>query len=175
MDRIDDDLDDDRERTESYVVFELSGEHYALDVSRVREVLDASNLTSIPGGVRGLVGLSNLRGHVVSVWDLRVPFGLSPRSPLNPSHEAPRSRTTSILMVEPDAGQSNRVAGLLVDRVSDVLDFLPEDLDPTPTLGIGAGTPFLRGLLMHQDRFLLVIDLDRVFEALTEGSVPEAP
>lgn len=72
-------------------------------------------------------------------------------------------------MVEPDPGRPARVAGLLVDRVSDVLDFAADDIQPPPTLGLGGGSPFVRGLVRHQDRFLLVLDLDRVFAALTEG------
>lgn len=179
MGEIDEDLDGDGERIESYVVFELSSERYALEVSRVREVLDASALTPVPGGARGLIGLYNLRGHVVPVWDLRVPFELENSGSqeifgTGTGTEA-RSRTTSVLMVEPDAFQSSRVAGLLVDRVSDVLDFLPEDLDPTPAMGLGGGSTFIRGLLRHHDRFLLVLDLDRVFEALTHGPLPGVP
>jgi purine-binding chemotaxis protein CheW len=75
-------------------------------------------------------------------------------------------------MVEPDPEQPSRVAGLLVDRVSDVLDFAPDEAQPPPTLGLGGGSPFVRGLIRHQDRFLLVLDLDRVIAALTEGPRP---
>lgn len=78
-----------------------------------------------------------------------------------------------MLMVEPDANQPSRVAGLLVDRVSDVLDFAPGDILPAPTLGLGGGSTFVRGLIRHQDRFLLVLDLDRVFSALLETPAGE--
>jgi purine-binding chemotaxis protein CheW len=157
------DAEDDRERAESYVVFQLGPESYALEVGRVREVLDVSALTRVPGGSRALVGLYNLRGHVVPVWDLHVPFRLD-------DAPAGRERAPCVLMVEPDAGQPSRLAGLLVDRVSDVLDFAPEDLQPTPSLGLGGGSVFVRALIKHQDRFLLVLDLDRVFASLAEGS-----
>jgi purine-binding chemotaxis protein CheW len=163
----DDATEADHERSESYVVLQLGAESYALEVTRVREVLDVAALTRVPGGMRSLMGLYNLRGHVVPVWNLRIPFHLN--------DDMLQERAPSVLMVEPDAAQPSRVAGLLVDRVSDVLDFAPGDIQPAPTLGLGGGSRFVRGLIRHQDRFLLVLDLDRVFSALLEGPSNEAP
>ena len=100
----------------------------------------------------------NLRGDVVPVYDLRVPFELPT--------EAQPGRAPSVLMVESSAVADSHVTGLLVDRVSDVLDFSPEELQPAPQLGLGRATSFVRGLLRHQEGFLLVLDVDRVFTAL---------
>src|SRR5947209_15496458 len=98
------------ERAQSYVIFRLGGEGYALEVMRVQEVLDVKSLTKVPGGPRSLRGVLNLRGHVVPVYDLRVPFEL----PIDP---AP-GRAPSVLMVESTAGSGDvHVTGLLVDRV----------------------------------------------------------
>ena len=157
----------DHERSESYVVLQLGTESYALEVTRVREVLDVAALTRVPGGMRSLMGLYNLRGHVVPVWNLRIPFHLN--------DDRLQERAPSVLMVEPDAAQPTRVAGLLVDLVSDVLDFAPGDIQPAPALGLGGGSRFVRGLIRHQDRFLLVLDLDRVFSALLDDPSNEAP
>ena len=146
------------ERIQSYVIFRLGGEGYALEVMRVQEVLDVKSLTHVPGGPKSLRGVLNLRGHVVPVYDLRVPFELP--IDLNPG------KAPSVLMVESSVGMDVQVTGLLVDRVSDVLDFAPEDIQPAPQLGLGKATPFVRGLIRHQDGFLLVLDVDRVFTAL---------
>lgn len=153
--------DSDSERAQSYVIFRLGGEWYALEVMRVQEVLDVKSLTQVPGGPRSLRGVLNLRGHVVPVYDLRVPFELPIDS--NPG------RTPSVLMVESGTGSEVHVTGLLVDRVSDVLEFAPEEIQPSPHLGLGKATPFVRGLIRHQDAFLLVLDVDRVFAALGSG------
>lgn len=163
----DESTETDPERSESYVVLQLGTESYALDVSRVREVLDVAALTRVPGGMSSLMGLYNLRGHVVPVWNLRTPFRLS--------DDTVRGRAMSVLMVEPDASQPTRLAGLLVDRVSDVLDFAPGDIQPAPTLGLGGGSKFVRGMIRHQERFLLVLDLDRVFSALLDDTPKEIP
>jgi purine-binding chemotaxis protein CheW len=146
------------ERTQSYVIFRLGGEGYALEVMRVQEVLDVKSLTQVPGGRRSLRGVLNLRGHVVPVYDLRVPFEL----PIDPNP----SRAPSVLIVESSTANGTQVTGLLVDRVSDVLEFAPEDIQSAPQLGLGKATPFVRGLIHHLGAFLLVLDLDRVFTAL---------
>jgi purine-binding chemotaxis protein CheW len=148
----------DSERAQSYVIFRLGGEGYALEVMRVQEVLDVKSLTRVPGGPRSLRGVLNLRGHVVPVYDLRVPFEL----PI----ETNSTRAPSVLMVESSQGGEVHVTGLLVDRVSDVLEFSPEEIQPSPQLGLGKATPFVRGLIRHQDGFLLVLDVDRVFAVL---------
>jgi purine-binding chemotaxis protein CheW len=147
--------DSDRERAQSFVVFQLGGEGYALEVMRVQEVLDMQALTEVPGGPKFLLGVINLRGHVVPVYDLRMPFGLT--------KEPKTNRAPCVLIVESNDVQ---ITGLLVDRVSDVLEFSPEEVQPAPQLGLGKATPFVRGLIRHQEAFLLVLDVDRIFSTL---------
>src|SRR5437763_14227502 len=117
------------ERAQSYVIFRLGGEGYALEVMRVQEVLDVGTLTQVPGGPKSLRGVLNLRGKVVPVYDLRVPFEL----PMDPNP----GRAPSVLMVESSSGFDAHVTGLLVDRVSDVLEFTPAEIQPPPQLGLG--------------------------------------
>jgi purine-binding chemotaxis protein CheW len=152
--------DADRERASSYVVFQLGGEGYALEVMRVQEVKDMLplTLTEVPGGPKSLLGVINLRGHVIPVYDLRMPFGLS--------KETKPSRAPCVLIVESTVGSDVQRTGLLVDRVSDVLEFSPDEVQAAPQLGLGKATPFVRGLIRHQDAFLLVLDLDRIFSTL---------
>jgi purine-binding chemotaxis protein CheW len=149
---------EESERTQPYVIFELGGERYALEVMRVQEVIDMGAMTQVPGASQSLRGVINLRGHVVSVYDLRIPFGLPVDS--TPAH-AP-----CVLIVESRSATDSRVTGLLVDRVCDVLEFTPEEVQPAPQLGLEKASPFVRGVIGHQDAFLLVLDLDRVFTAL---------
>ncbi|HZW30188.1 MAG TPA: chemotaxis protein CheW [Isosphaeraceae bacterium] len=151
-------VESDRDRAQSFVVFRLGGEGYALEVMRVQEVLDMQSLTEVPGGPRFLLGVINLRGHVVPVYDLRMPFGLS--------KDTTQTRAPCVLIVESTLGSGLQITGLLVDRVSDVLEFSPEEVQPPPQLGLGKASPFVRGLIRHQDGFLLVLDVDRVFSTL---------
>jgi purine-binding chemotaxis protein CheW len=152
--------DSDRDKTQSFVVFQLGGEGYALEVMRVQEVLDVQTMTEVPGSPKCLLGVINLRGHVVPVYDLRIPFGLA--------RDSSPSRAPSVLIVETELGNDSQVTGLVVDRVSDVLEFSPEEVQPSPQLGLGKTTPFVRGLIRHHEAFLLVLDVDRVFSALAK-------
>jgi purine-binding chemotaxis protein CheW len=151
-------VDSERDHAQSFVVFRLGGEGYALEVMRVQEVLDMQALTEVPGGPRFMLGVINLRGRVVPVYDLRMPFGLPRDSKL--------TRAPCVLIVESSSGSDFLITGLLVDRVSDVLEFSPDEVQPPPQLGLGKATPFVRGLIRHQDGFLLVLDVDRVFSTL---------
>ncbi|MGO9463920.1 MAG: chemotaxis protein CheW [Isosphaeraceae bacterium] len=148
----------DTDRAQSFVVFRLGGEGYAIEVMRVQEVLDMQWLTEVPGGPKFLLGVINLRGHVVPVYDLRLPFGLP--------KDAKQTRAPCVLIVESNVGHDPQITGLLVDRVSDVLEFSPEEVQPAPQLGLGKASPFVRGLIRHQDAFLLVLDVDRIFSTL---------
>ena len=151
-------METDRDHAQSFVVFRLGGEGYALEVMRVQEVLDMQALTEVPGGPKFLLGVINLRGHVVPVYDLRMSFGLP--------KDTKQTRAPCVLIVESTLGSEFQITGLLVDRVSDVLEFSPDELQPPPQLGLGKATTFVRGLIRHQDGFLLVLDVDRVFSTL---------
>jgi|688.fasta_scaffold55958_1 purine-binding chemotaxis protein CheW len=152
------------ERSQSYVIFQLGGEHYALEVLRVQEVLDMGALTHVPGSPNSLRGVLNLRGHVVPVWDLRIPFGLPVDSSI--------ARAPCVLMVESNFGEQVRVTGLLVDRVSDVLEFPNESIQPSPPMGLGKAASYVRGLIRWEESFLLVLDVDRVFISLMNMAHP---
>jgi purine-binding chemotaxis protein CheW len=153
------------ERTQPYVIFQVGGEAYAVEVMRVQEVIDLGSLTQVPGATTALKGVLNLRGHVVPVYDLRVPFGL----PVDLPVDTTPGRAPCVLIVESRSVTETRVTGMLVDRVSDVLEFTPEDVQPAPQLGLEQASPFVRGVISHQEAFLLVLDLDRVFTALAGG------
>src|ERR1700688_4434945 len=112
---VDTSVDSLRDRAQYFVVFRLGGEGYALEVMRVQEVLDMQTLTEVPGGPKFLLGVINLRGHVVPVYDLRLPFGLS--------REDRSGRAPCVLIVESSMASETQITGLLVDRVSDVLEF----------------------------------------------------
>ena len=136
-----------------------AGKGYALEVMRVQEVLDVPALTEVPGSPKCSPGRdqpARTRGA-----------GLRLADSLRPEGDAKPARAPSVLIVETEPGNESQVTGLLVDRVSDVLEFSPEEVQPSPQLGLGKTTPYVRGLIRHQEGFLLVLDVDRVFSALS--------
>jgi len=137
--------------------FVLAGEEYAVDILRVREIIEYNTLTRVPGMPASVRGVINLRGRVVPVVDLAVRFGL-PESVVTPR--------TSIVMVELASAEGEIVIGVITDSVSAVLDLNPESIQPTPAFGTKVGAEFLTGMAERGDqKFVMLLDIDRALGA----------
>jgi len=136
-----------------HLTFTVSGEGYALDVLRVREVVEVMPITrvpSLPATVRGVV---NLRGAVVPVVDLGVRLGGAALA---------LTKRSCIVFVEVDRAGEPMVLGLLVDAVDQVVELGPEDIEPVPPFGTRAGPDVVDGMAVLGDTFVLVLDPRRV-------------
>ena len=125
--------------------FELAGTPYALPVERVREIVRVRPVTPMPRVPQEVLGVISLRGEIVQVVDLRRRLGLA---------EEPSSRTSRIVIVH---GGDGRVAGLLVDRVSEVMSIAEEALRPPSAEAVAVASLCVQG-----ERFVSILDLDRV-------------
>ena len=146
------------EITESrqHLTFRLGQEIFAIDVAKVREVLDLTTITAIPRTPDFMRGVINLRGAVVPVVDLRLCFEMS---------KTESTRNTCIVVVEVVLDGESAVIGALADSVEEVLDLEPEQIEPAPRIGTGIRTDFIRGMGKRDTRFILILDIDRVFSA----------
>ena len=153
--------------TRQYLTFMLDGERYAVEVSQVREVLEYTRITKLPRTESYMKGIISLRGTGVPVIDLRTKFGLP---------EAEQTKDTSIIVLE--VGGGRLVVGALADAVQEVIDLSAEEIDPAPRLGTRLEAEYLRGIGRKDEGFIVILDMDRVFdstevEALAEaGAVP---
>ena len=113
-----------------YLTFALGDEEYGLPILKVREIIGYMDVTAVPGTPGHVKGVINLRGQVIGVADLRDKFGMMP---------VPRTEETCIIVVEAGGGDGARPVstGLIVDRVSEVLDIRAEQLAPPPSMGGG--------------------------------------
>lgn len=145
--------DDDVVGTQ-FLTFKLADGIYALDIAKVREVLDFTTVTKVPAMPTFLCGVTNLRGSVVPVVDLRTRFGLD---------RTERTVNTCIIIAEATVDGDRLVLGALADAVQEVVDLGPEHIAPPPKLGSTAGAAFLRGMGMRGDRFIMILDIDRLF------------
>ena len=112
-----------------FLTFQLQDEEYGLEILRVQEIKGYSKVTPLPNTPPEVKGVMNLRGTVVPIIDLRTRFGLA---------SAEYTRFTVIIVVTVGA----KVAGLVVDAVSDVLNVEAKEMVPTPDLGAGVDTTF---------------------------------
>lgn len=143
-------------QTTQYLTFKLGDELFALDIGKVREVLDFTSITKVPQTPDYLRGVINLRGSVVPVVDLRLKFGMS---------LAEQTVNTCVIIVEVDMDGENVVMGAMADAVQEVLDLEPDQIEAPPRIGIKLRTDFIRGMGRRDDRFIIILDIDKVFYA----------
>jgi purine-binding chemotaxis protein CheW len=137
-----------------YLTFRLGEEIFALDVAKVREVLDFTNITRIPRTPDFLRGVINLRGSVVPVVDLRLVFAMS---------QTERTVNTCIIVVEVELAGETLVVGALADSVEEVIDLEPEHIQAAPAIGASFNADFIEGMGKRENGFLMILDIDKVF------------
>jgi len=137
-----------------YLSFKLGEEVFAIDISKVREVLDFTTVTKVPQTPDYMRGVINLRGGVVPVVDLKLKFGME---------ETEKTVNTCIIIVEVALEGEAVVLGALADSVQEVFDLKAEDIEPAPKIGTQLDTEFLTGMGKKNEEFVLLLDIDRVF------------
>jgi len=140
--------------TTQYLTFRLDEEIFALDITKVREVLDYTTVTRVPQTPDFMRGVINLRGSVVPVVDLRLKFGMSATE---------SSVNTCIIITEVQVDNETVVLGALADAVQEVLDLEAGSIAPPPRIGTKLRTEFIKGMGKQNDRFIIILDVDKVF------------
>src|SRR5512146_3557548 len=155
--------------TTQYLTFKLDDEVFALDITKVREVLDFTTVTKVPRTPDFMRGVINLRGSVVPVVDLRLKFGMTATE---------KTVNTCVIIVEVAVDNETTVLGALADSVQEVIDLTPADISPAPKIGTRLRTEFIRGMGKRDDRFIIILDIDKVFSsdelALVQATQPDA-
>ena len=142
--------------TTQYLTFKLADEVFALDISKVREVMDFTNVTKVPETPDFMLGVINLRGGVVPVVDMRLKFGMT---------MAEQSVNTCIIIVEIELDGETTVLGALADSVQEVIELGPDHIEPPPRIGVRLKTKFINGMGKRGDHFIIILDIDKVFSA----------
>ncbi|MGA2192110.1 MAG: chemotaxis protein CheW [Nitrospirota bacterium] len=136
-----------------YLTFTLGDEEFALDIAKVREVLDYTVITKVPRMPDYMRGVINLRGNVVPVMDLRMKLGMSATE---------KTVNACIVIVEIKVEDEVLHMGALADSVEEVLDLDPRQVEPPPKLGTGINQDFIRGMGKRDDKFIIILDIDKV-------------
>jgi len=131
------------------VVFDLAGEHYGVDISSVREIIQMQTVTRVPGSVSFVEGMINLRGIVIPVVDLRKRFGLD---------SAEHDKDTRIMVMH-CKGQD---IGMIVDSVTEVLRIQSDSIEPPSSVVTSSDSEYLLGTAKLTDRLVILLDTDRV-------------
>jgi purine-binding chemotaxis protein CheW len=142
--------------TAQYLTFKLDQELFAVDIAKVREVLEFTSMTKVPRTPDFMRGVINLRGNVVPVVDMRLKLGLSMTE---------KTVDTCVVISEVAVDGESTVLGALVDSVQEVIDLDASNVAPPPHMGSRVDTAVIRGMGKRDEQFIMILDLDRVFTA----------
>lgn len=134
-----------------FLTFTLKGEEFGIQILRVQEIKGISRITPIPNVPAYIRGVMNLRGTVVPIVDLRAKFAMP---------EAEYNQFTVIIVVT----IGEKVMGLVVDAVSDVLNVSEDNIEAAPDLGAEADTKFMDGIAKSGDRLITLLNMDELVD-----------
>jgi len=141
---------------QQYLTFFLAEEEYAVNIQKVKEIIEYSSITKVPKVPQWIRGVINLRGNVVPVVDLAVRFGMD---------ERPTTKTTCIVIVEVQQERENTVMGVIADAVNQVIELNPGDIEQPPAFGTRVRLEYLAGMGKLGKKFALILNIDRVLSA----------
>lgn len=142
------------EEPEEFLAFVLEGETYAVPIGAVREILKVSNVTEIPRARKHVLGLINVRGEMLPLYDIKVRLRLADKFPLLRT-AADVSRSARVVLLKDLEGD----AGILVDRVEGVVKLQLSRLEEAPQLGIERNA--IAGLGRRDGQLFILLDVEQ--------------
>lgn len=136
---------DDRQ----FVTFIIGEENYGVEVLKVQEIIGMTQIIHVPNSAEFMKGVINLRGAVVPVVDMRRRFRMEERE---------YDMFTVIIIVE----VKNRMVGMIVDSVSDVVDISESTIQDTPHFTAKIETDFIKGIGQVESKLVIILDIDKI-------------
>lgn len=147
-----------------YLTFTLGDEVFALEISKVREVVDYTTITRVPRMPAYLCGVINLRGNVVSVIDLRLKLGMCATI---------KTENTCIVITEISMEENLLQMGVIADSVQEVIFFDSDHIEPPPKVGIKLNPEFIRAIGKRNDSFVIILNIDKVLSKHESATISE--
>lgn len=145
-------------QTNECLTFTLGKEEYGIDILKVQEIRGYDAVTTIARAPEFIKGVINLRGAIVPIIDMRIKFDLG-----NPTYD----QFTVVIIIN----VSNRVIGIVVDSVSDVITLASEQIKPAPEFATHLDTGYITGLGTVDDRMLILMDIEKLMVSSDMGLV----
>jgi len=133
------------------VVFELANEFYGINIAVVESIIKMQAITQLPQTPAYVKGVTNLRGSVLPVIDLRARFALETKED---------TRQTRIIIVT----MGSIKVGVVVDGVSEVLRVSDELIEPLPPMVNSVNSVFLKGIVRLESRLIILLELGKVLD-----------
>lgn len=135
-----------------YLLFRLGEEDYGIEILKVQEIRNYDRVTRIANTPDFIRGVTNLRGVIVPIIDLRIKFAL----------ESTTIGDSTVVIV---VNLANRVVGIVVDGVSDVLSLTTDQIRPAPEFSPTLSTEYMIGLGTLDDQMLILVDIERLLNS----------
>jgi purine-binding chemotaxis protein CheW len=148
-----------------FLTFRIGNEHFGLELSKTREIIEFNGITSVPLMPDFMRGVINLRGEVVPVIDLAVRLA---RAPIDVQ------KRSCIIVVELRSNEQNHVLGLLVDSVSEVIELDEENIEDAPSFGANIRADFIQGVAKLNNDFVILLDADQAMSVRELAHLVEA-
>ena len=145
---------DDKE----YLSFVLADEHYALDIKTVKEIRGYEQVTKIANAPAFIKGVINLRGDIVPIVDLRLKFNVG---------EATYTEFTIVIMLN----IQDRIVGIVVDGVSDVIRLMEDQILAPPEFGLAFDSRYLHGLADVDGQMVILVNIESLITSEEMGLV----
>ena len=139
-----------------YLTFYLDEDIYAINILKIREVIDFTKVIKVPQMPKFMRGVINRSGKIFPVVDLCLKFGLT---------KTERTINTCIIIVEIRFNNKNYTLGVLADSVDEVMEIRPEHIEPIPKIGTAISSEFIRGISRYNEEFIMLLDIDNVFSS----------
>ncbi|HKM92645.1 MAG TPA: chemotaxis protein CheW [Prolixibacteraceae bacterium] len=138
----------------TYLTFSLDKENFALSVDHVEKILEYQSVTEVPKAPEYMLGVFNLRGEVIPLVDTRIKFGMI---------KSEITSSTCVLVITINNEGETLKLGAMVDSVKEVIKYNTNDIQKLPTVGKQSKTEFLNGVLKINDKFILLLNADKIF------------
>ena len=145
-------------RAAEFLTFALGSEEYGVDILKVKEIRGYDAVTRLPDAPDYIKGVINLRGTIVPVVDMRLKFRL----------ERAEYTALTVMIV---LNVADRVVGMVVDSVSDVVQLSAEQVRAVPEIGATIDRQFLTGIGTLDERMLILLDIERLMASTEMGLV----
>ncbi len=140
--------------SEQYLTFTVGSEEYGVEIMTVREIRQWAPATRIPNTPKFMLGVMNLRGAIIPLFDLRARF----------SGEMTQADSKNVIII---VALSTRLIGILVDTVSDIVDANEGDIKPPPSVELNVDERYVNGLISLEERMIVILDVEHLFDAQT--------
>lgn len=142
------------ENYQKLLTFSLGSEGYGISILKVKEIIGMMDITPVPRTPEFIKGVINLRGKIIPVMDLRVKFSMDAQE---------YDERTCIIVVEVSINGAQKLLGVVVDTVSEVVTISSDQIEPPPEYGTSVEHNSILGIGKIKERVVIILDIDEVF------------